>query len=714
LIGLPYVVNVILVSAPHTTTNQRSLLVNASTKLARLAAPAALVLFGMIAIGSPAAAESWSHTSPKVLKFRDVSAAEFREIAGLPATATASYFRQEVELEHQPPADPLAVDAPTSPEGAESMLKADVQTPGAVTRFNAVGWGLGADVSVAASKTHVMVTSRNGIVVSTKGGLKLAGPIDSMSLLGLVAPPGIDSGYDGRVLFDESTGRFFYGSLIYNSVAVSATDPTAYLLRRSKFALAVSKSGDPFAGWYLYVWDAVPGDGVPGNLGFVAGRGSDYDTMGIAKGFFMQANPVGQPGYHDSTQLTVWKSADLAAGKTQPVGVLFYDILASDGSKADLQPARHHGVIPGTAVGGSAWLVGRVGAASLDIWELRQTAPGPVYSLLRNTVKLSRAFSTPPRVEQKGSPQVLYVDNVGTIALHAVARGDSLYVTTQDAVNWEGDKVLSSARYIQLKRSGSSTSRTYTVVRDRTFGSRSAIYDEPSDRVHYVYPFVEVNKLGDAVIVYGRSSPNHYPEVSFSSFPAASADILPSRKLQVGLGPVAVADQPEFDPDLVQLYDYNGVAVDPFDDTAIWIAAPYGYVSGEYRIAVGKVYGKPVPDLVVPMTSADVPAVLHGATSYPLTLRFANYGDGPAVAQKATVTLRKSTTWIETTLATVSVPALAALTGTGKPTTVATTVTIPSRPSPGTYYLTVRVDSEGKVAEYEETNNSKLYVVTVQ
>lgn len=695
-----------------------STLGNVSTRLVRLVASAALAVLGLIAAGSPAAAESWSRTSPKMLKLYNLGAAEFRALAVASATAVParapSYFEQEVEKEHQPPADPLAIDAPVAPEGAESALKAEVQTPAAITRFSAEGCGLGADVSVAASKTHVMVTTRGCFEVFTKGGLRLAGT-NSMALFGLVAPPGIDSAYDGRVLFDDATGRFFYGSLLFNSVAQQGG--SSGLLRRSKFALAVSKSGDPFAGWYVYVWDAVPGDGVPGTLGFVDGRGSDYDTVGVGGGFYMQSNAVELAGAPVSTQLTVWRSADLAAGSPNPKGALFYDVLASDGAWAELQPARHHGVIPGMAVGGSAWLLSRVGSAKLDVWELKQTAPGPVYGLVRSTVTMSRPFSTPPLVDQKGTAVKLWVDNVGTIALHAVARGDSLYVTTQDAVNWEGDKVLSSARYIQIRRGGNASARTYTVVRDRTFGSRSQIYDQPTDRVHYVYPFAEVNKAGDAVIAYGRSSANHYAEVSFSTFPAAGPDILPSRKLQVGLGPVtagAVYDV-DYGADILQLYDYNGIAVDPFDDTAIWMAVPYGYVSGAYRLAVAKVYGKVTPDLVVPMATTDVPATIQRGVATALTLRFANYGDGSAVAQRATVTLRKSPTIAGTALASVPVPALTPLTGSGKPTAIGTSVNVPVRSvAAGTYYLAVTVDVDGKVAEYEEANNTRLFVVTVK
>jgi CARDB protein len=682
-----------------------------------LATSGAILLLVGIASSSPAGAQSWSRATPKMLGFHDVTATEFRSLAGLPTAATISTFSQEVEHEHQPDASPLAVDAPTSPEGAESMAKADAQTPAATTRFNAEPCGLGADASVAASKTHVIVTTRNCFAIFSKGGLALAPMTASISLFSLVLPAWLDSTYDGRVLFDEYTGRFFYGSLILNSASQVPGSPTANLLRRSKFALAVSKSGDPFAGWYLYVWDAVPGDGVPGTLGFVSGRGSDYDTVGIANGFYLESNSIGQPGTHEQTQLTVWRTGDLAAGKPSPSGVLFYDILGSDGNPADLQPARHHGVIPGEAVGGSAWILSRVGPATIDIWELRQTAPGPTYSLLFNKVTLSRPFATPPLVEQKGSATKLWVDNVGTIALHAVARGDSLHVTTQDAINWEGDKVLASAHYIQIKRGGSTAARTYTVARDRTFGSRSTIYDQPSDRVHYVYPFVEVNKTGDAVIVYGRGSANHYPEVAFSTFPVAGPDILPSRKLQVGLGPVTggAVESPEHSNQYqVQLYDYNGIAVDPFDDTAIWMVAPFGYVGGAFRLAVGKVYGTRVPNLVVPMTSTDVPAVLPRGAARTLTLRFANHGDGASLATHATVVLRKAGALTGTTLATVSLGALPPLTGSGKPSTVPLSVTLPTRMAAGIYYLGVWADSDQKVTEYDEVDNYRLYVVTVQ
>ena len=43
--------------------------------------------------------------------------------------------------------------------------------------------------------------------------------------------------------------------------------------------------------------------------------------------------------------------------------------------------------------------------------------------------------------------------------------------------------------------------RTHKEV-DRVYGRNSPLYDAPTDGVHYAFPSVEVNKAGDAVVVY--------------------------------------------------------------------------------------------------------------------------------------------------------------------------------------------------------------------
>jgi hypothetical protein len=656
--------------------------------------PTLLILATLWASPTPGIADevttaNYLKATPKILRYDDVSRIEFQALLAALPPAPRRPLGFEQELEAEAGVEPLVaaeatLDAPVRPSAAEGSAELD-QTPAATRSFLSVTnpYYTAADTSIAASKTHLIVTTRNEVVIHTKSGKILAGPFPIYSLLGLVAPPPIDDSYDARVLFDDATGRFFLGTLAFNKEG-----QVVHPKRRSKFLLAVSKTGDPFDGWFLYSWDAVPGDGTnPPLYGYEPGDCSDYDTMGVGPAYFLQSNPVAKVGQAtESIQLTVWNSADLAAGLPNPRGYLFYDVVSSDGAPEILQPAIHHGNETPLPI-----LVGRVGADGLDVWNLRRASSGGGFDLGRKRVTLATPFQQPLQVEQKGSAGKVSMHNLGTTPLRAVVRGRSLSLVTADARNWFGDKVLSSARFIQLDLAAN----PYKVVVDRVFGGQSTIHDQPTDRVHYGFPVVDVNAAGNAVIAYGRSSATHYPEVSFSVYPKAGPDILASRRLREGTGPAGSGGD-------IQLYDYNGAAVDPYDDTAVWFAVPFGRPNGgaNYAIAVGRAYGKPTADLTIVPQPGLRPLQLKRGQPFTETLEHANHGDANAVHVKVALSL-VTVGGAVISLGQHSFPSLQR----DEVVKVIHTLTIPTRIAPGNYKLRAQIDSASTVTEYSEDNN---------
>src|SRR6185295_5753727 len=88
---------------------------------------------------------------------------------------------------------------------------------------------------------------------------------------------------------------------------------------------------------------------------------------------------------------------------------------------------------------------------------------------------------------------------------------------------------------------------------------------------------------------------------------SGEADIRPSALLQPGARPYGgnAADPTK----AVGNADTGGASVDPVGDEAIWVAHVYSNASGQYRLAVGKVFGKPFADIYTLVSKFEL---LHG------------------------------------------------------------------------------------------------------
>jgi len=577
-----------------------------------------------------------------------------------------------------------------------------VQTPAPVTAWPAIQapGDIAADTGIAVSHTHVVVTTRTTIAYYDKSGLKL-GQVATptfFSPLGLGAQK-IDTYFDTRSLYDSYRNRFWIAALAWNSESydfgkpADQQNPAVLKKRRNKCVMAVSKTGDPRDGWYLYVWDSAPGDGQPGLFGNQAGDSADYPMIGVDAFGIYQVNMVTNvvPGInHRTTQVSFFPAAKLAAGQAAS-GWLFYDLKNPDGSPVSvLQPAVHHGTSPRT------WFVSRYGSNKVAVWGLSgHLTPAQQLAVGSTTLHL---FDDPSDAPQYGTVERIQMTNLLTEPLKVVYRLGRLYVTFNDAADFFADGKLDACRFTRLNVGAFPI--VVTEV-DRWFGGRSDIYDSPIMRVHYGFPAVEVGKNGDAVIVYGRMSKWFYPQVAYSVYPLAGPDIQPSRRLAEGQDRYV---WPGLEP--LPLYDLNAATVDPFDDTAVWVAAPATIwrslaAQGNFVVQVAKVFGTKVADLVPlaepwPSTTS-VPA---GGT-YKVTVDLRNQGDGPAPASKVGVYLTNTSTNVVTLVGYIPTPATAS----GQTRTVNATFKRGTLPK-GSYKLRATVDATNTVLEYSGANNS--------
>ena len=89
---------------------------------------------------------------------------------------------------------------------------------------------------------------------------------------------------------------------------------------------------------------------------------------------------------------------------------------------------------------------------------------------------------------------------------------------------------------------------------------------------------------------------------------------------------------------VVPHFDTAGVAVDPFDRTAIWMTHIYANATGSASMAVGKVFGATYPDVITSQVDFS-PQKVNAGNTVQIKYTLHNGGDGPASDIKVNVRL---------------------------------------------------------------------------
>ncbi len=563
----------------------------------------------------------------------------------------------------------------------------------------------------------------------------------------------LDSYYDARVIYDPYRDRFWIGALARNErtrdavLEVTTTDHSIadeVAGRRSKALLAVSVSDDPRDGFYLYWWDAVADEGACHNDTFTPcpnslywpGDGGDYPSLGINKFYFAMSNGVAQR-YLDSPTTTavnarygrvvIWDADGLASGGGS--GWVFQGgqepggLKNADGSTVieGLQPAVQHSV----SAYGAIYLTSlHVKSKELVVWAFSSQL-----GMYRREVTLSDEMlgvnnpPQPPVLPFLDKPKPVSYKNIERLSMKTIYRNFRLYTIWSDCRTWEAAQSECSAsnRVVRADMGsyfqGSIPTTPASGFIDRTFGLRNGLDDGPTDVVYYGNPAMEVNVNDTMVFVYSRAGKTVFPEARYSAYFAAEPDLRPSAVLHAGNFPYGDNFNPSTDavdadgnPAPIGNLDTGGAAVDPYDDTAVWMVQAYSESNGLlprnqeglWKLAVAKVFGRRTADLTVPELAAK-PSVVSPGGAIDVTLKVTNQGDGDAGATETSLFLSTdgALSGDDTLLGTLTTGALAS----GSVLLLALNdVPIPSLPS-GTYQLLAKADAGGVVVEYSEANN---------
>lgn len=485
--------------------------------------------------------------------------------------------------------------------------------------------------------------------------------------------------YDMRVVYDEFRDRFWlFASARNPQWKAAGTTPAQHVARRSKSVLAVSRTADPRDGFYLYWWNGVIDDGACTALGsspgpsptcpsstYAPGDAADYPSLGISKDYFTQTigvvnvnpfDPLSGPSVPDGQDtfptsrdkyavIHVFDAGKLASGGCDAPCSWSYWQFKYPGTnttvKGIVQPAVQHDVLP------SQYTVLASTSGSDTLWVWGFTAQeGALQPPLHGAQIKVNPFAAPinPAQPPKGAvtkPGRISFGNTGSLVMKAATRQGLMWATWQDCGNWVADSQCDAGAIRVVKVNPvlalmvAPNVQTGPIV-DDTFG-RNTLSDDADEIVAYGVPAIEVNEKLDAIVDYLRvGGKDVYPEARYTAFLSGEPDNRPSALLQKGAGPFGanVADAASVAGG--SNLDTAGIAVDPFDDEAIWMAHGYSWnTGGGWRLAVGKVFGKPYADYLT-----SVGALALGAGNR-LRARgvVRNQGDGTAPAARIVLSL---------------------------------------------------------------------------
>ncbi len=490
---------------------------------------------------------------------------------------------------------PLRVDVMAGPS----------QSPQASVSWKAAGVGRGvgafpADPQIAVSSSHVVITARAVIGYYDRLGtnLQILSPNNFYSGLNLQTTQGVDTYFDLRAIYDPHRQRFVIGSLAYNS---SACNPTCVGDVHSLLVIGISKTQDPTQGWWLYWFYAVDR-----GAGYQPGDQSDYPILGVDKDAIYATNKVcngglarGDGGCSYKYWHILWRNATQmangAGGSSLTGGDQYGLTYPATSTQVDLiQPVIHHkgsGIFVDNP--SQAFFVTRGQTNNqIIIWGLTNPFTSPQFT--GTPVTLDTSFIPSTNGAQLGTAKLIHYDNIPTWPLKAIYHNGFLWIVFHDASNWgtptAGPPYFTAVRLVKLGVAFFPRIDTSSPgFRDLTFEGRNNI-DDPSGAYFYTgWPAVEVNNLGEAVIVYSRTGATIYPQVRYNVLYPLDSDVTPSRLLKAGEAPYTSAC------DATACYlsgDLGGASADP-DDQSVWIAHAYASnaASNNFEIWVGKVLG---------------------------------------------------------------------------------------------------------------------------
>jgi Abnormal spindle-like microcephaly-assoc'd, ASPM-SPD-2-Hydin len=406
------------------------------------------------------------------------------------------------------------------------------------------------DTQVAVGPNNVVEVTNIVMRIFDKSG-------DVISTTNLNTLFGVDTDIfssDPRIEYDTLANVWYISFLILDN-----TDITNSL--NGFWYLAVSTSSDPTAGFNTYDIE-TPGD-FPDQppLGF-------NDDKVVTGGNSFSCDPDCNDGPYEGNEFLVWNKSELLAGDTT-IDTNFYPP-GQDFSNFPIIPAKSRSSTS-TLWMASACINGFSSCAdgqNLNIWSVTGVPGVSMGTSTSLTTPLTAVVNPPPVAPQKGDSSNPIDTGDGRL-LDAVFRDGLFWTSGTSECKPSGDTTTRSClQFFEVLTGGTSP----TVPQDFAFGTKSA---------YNYYPSVDLDNFDDVITSFTQSSSSEYPsayvDARLSSDPP---DTLGTPTVfQAG---AASYNSPNPESDNSNAFpwgDYMGAAVDPSDQTAVWVSGEYAAAS---------------------------------------------------------------------------------------------------------------------------------------
>ncbi len=393
-------------------------------------------------------------------------------------------------------------------------------------------------------------------------------------------PGGVTWCFDPRVIYDQFEDRW-----VMLAVAMTNTQDQSWYL------LATSYTSDPTGGWCTWSLDAtIDGMNPTDNWADFPGLGLDNQAIYISSNQFSIAD------LFQYSKVRILGKTQLYNNSCGGVsGWDWWGLTNTDSSLAfTMQPAHTFGT-PGVE-----YLVNsRSGSGnSITLWSLTNPLGNPP-TLTKVNIPVS-SYSAPPDASQCNSATP--IDTTDARLQNAIFRDGYLWTAhTIERGSYTG------ARLLRIEPV------TPSVLEDFVFGL---------DGYFYYFPAVTVDGEGNIYTVFNRSSVGECVGIRYAGRPSPDPPntFPPSAQLQGGLSGYVRLDTLGRN----RWGDYSGIAADPIQSNAVWVAGEYVAATNVWSTRIGRLEYGATLTITPPSLMFDAQQV--GLWSLPQTLTLRNTG----------------------------------------------------------------------------------------
>lgn len=417
-----------------------------------------------------------------------------------------------------------------------------------------MGTSIPPDPIMAVGPNHVMVMVNTSFRIFDKNGTLLK-TVTAANFFNSIAPG--TGPNDPQIIYDHFANRW---------VMLWMTNPTA---TNHRHLFAVSDDADPIGTWYQWNTSAIAlGDSTTPHWGDYPALGYDSVALYLSSRQFPLAG-----GSFQYNKLRIVPKAPLYANTAGSITYTdFWDFRDPE------QNATFDGIRPPNAYSYSdkAFFVNIPPfnpTNYMTIWTLSNPISNNP-SITAKNVGVAQ-YRSPTQPQQLGGGTPLLESGSRQIRANGIYRDSALWVV--HAVGSGPNNEYSAVRYVKFDPFAKK------ALEDVAFGASG---------YWYFYPAIAVNKNHDLLVTYSRSGRTEYPGAYISGRKKSDpAGLSTSVTMKEGAGNYVLT----FGGTRNRWGDYNGIAVDPSDQTTMWAHTEYAMAKNSWGTWVASAKIGPLP-----------------------------------------------------------------------------------------------------------------------